>query len=136
MTTTTLSQDATTADVLATLARPESYVRGMLENMYECKREHGNAVARIGVTGGGVAPNYRIEFEHEEPLLGFSGFKVGIVGVFDGRSHKIIQWIDDIAQEDGIPVRDENWSSRSMSLSDVAALLGQIRQARKRGADS
>jgi len=136
MTTATLSQDATIADVLATLARPESYVQGMLENLYECKRAHGSATARIGVTGGGVAPNYRIEFEHEEPPLGFSGFKVGIVGVFDGRSHKIIQWIDNIAQADGIPVRDENWSRRSMSLSQVAALLGQIRQARKRGADS
>jgi hypothetical protein len=66
MTTGTLSQDATIADVLATLARAESYVRGMLENMYECKREHGNAVARIGITGGGVAPNYRIEFERNE----------------------------------------------------------------------
>jgi HTH-type transcriptional regulator / antitoxin HigA len=72
----------------ATLARPESYVRGVLENMYECKREHGNAAARIGITGGGVAPNYKIEFEHKEPSLGFSGFKVGIVGVFAGRSHK------------------------------------------------
>jgi hypothetical protein len=88
-------------------------VRGMLENMYECKREHGNAVARIGITGGGVAPNYWIEFQHKEPPLDFSGFKVGIVGVFDGRNHKIIQRID-----------------------DMAAFLGQIRQVRKRGADS
>jgi hypothetical protein len=68
-----LALDSTLADVLATLAKPENYVRGMLENMYACKREHGNATARIGITGGGVAPNYRIEFEHEEPPLGFPG---------------------------------------------------------------
>jgi hypothetical protein len=43
MTTATLSQDATITDVLATLARSESYVRNMLENMYERRREHGNA---------------------------------------------------------------------------------------------
>jgi hypothetical protein len=130
-----LTQDSIITDVLATLASPESYVRGMLENMYACKREHGNAAARIGITGGGVAPNYRIEYEHEAyPLrIGAKGFfKVGIVGVFDGRNHKMIKWIDDIAQENGIPVQDEHWSCRVMSLDDAAALLGTIRKAKGR----
>jgi hypothetical protein len=63
----TLIPDGTIADVLTTLSKPESYVRGMPEN--RCKREHGNAASRIGITGGGVAPNYRIEFENEEPPL-------------------------------------------------------------------
>src|SRR5271166_1905243 len=113
--------DATIADVLATLARPEGYVRRMLENMYECKREHGNATARIGITGGGVAPNYRIEFAP----------KGGIVGVFDGRSHKRIQWIDEIAQEDGVPVKEGHWSNRSMTIDEVSTFVGQIRKAKK-----
>ena len=42
-----LSPDATLADVLATLAKPESYVRQMLENLYVCRREHGNAERRV-----------------------------------------------------------------------------------------
>lgn len=128
-----LALDSTLADVLATLAKPENCVRGMLENLYACKRELGNATARIGITGGGVAPNYRIEFEHEEPPLGFPGFKSGTVGVFDGRNHKLIEWINDIAQEEGTtPVKDEHWSNHAMSLEDVAVFLGQIRQAKKR----
>jgi len=123
-----LSVDATIADVRATLAKPEGYVRGMLEKMYECKREHGNATARIGITGGGVAPNYRIEFAlGENPF----GFKVGIVGVFDGRRHKLIEWIDEIAQEDGIQIKDGHWSTRSMTVDDVSAFLGQIRATKK-----
>lgn len=125
----TLPQDATIADVLATLAKPESYVRQMLQNLYDCKRVHGNAEARIGITGGGFAPNYRVEFLHPENSF---GFKIGIQGVFDGRSHKLIQWIDEIAQEDGIPVRDEHWSDRTMMIDDVATFLGQIRAAKKR----
>jgi hypothetical protein len=50
------------------------------------------------------------------------------MAVFDGRSHKIIQWIHDIE----LPVKDEHWSNRTMSLGEVAEFLGQIRQAKKR----
>ena len=52
-------------------------------------------------------------------------------GVFDGRSHKLIQWIDEIAQDDGIPVKHEHWSNRAMTIDGVAAFLGQIRAAKK-----
>jgi hypothetical protein len=128
-----LSPDATIADVLATLASSEGYVRGMLENMYKCKREHGTATARIGITGGGVAPNYRIEFENEGLKIGAASFlKIGIEGVFDGRSHRSIEWIDEVAQEkEEVPVRDEHWSNRSMTIDDVKAFLGRIRAAKK-----
>jgi hypothetical protein len=51
--------------------------------------------------------------------------------VFDGRSHRSIQWIDEMAQEVGVPVRDEHWSNRSMTIDDVAAFLGQIRAVKK-----
>jgi hypothetical protein len=94
----TLPEDATLADVLAILAKPENYVRRMLENMYNCKREHGNAESRLGITGSGIAPHYRIEFLI--PEISF-GTMVGIRGtyVFDGRSHKPIPWIEEIAQK-------------------------------------
>lgn len=132
---TTLPLDATIINVLATLAKPEGYVRGMLENMYACKREHGNTTARLGITGGGVAPNYRIEFENDDYALkvgGVSFFKIGIVGVFDGRSHKLIEWIDNVAQEDGIPVHDSHWSNRAMTIDDVSMFLGRIRGTKRR----
>ncbi|SRR6266849_7097093 len=126
---TILSSDATIADVLATLAKPESYVRGMLENLYECKGEHGSAESRIGITGGGKAPNYRVEFSLPQNSL---GLKIGILGVFDGRTHKPIEWIEEIAEEkEEMPVKDEHWSSRSMTLNEVARFLGQIRRSKR-----
>lgn len=126
-----LPQDATVTDVLSMLKGSESYVCGMLGNLHACQRKHGNAAARIGITGGGKAPNYTIEFEREKAPLGIPRFKIGIVGIFDGRNHKLIEWIDDIAQEDGIPVKDEHWSNRSMTIDDLTALLGEIRAIKK-----
>jgi hypothetical protein len=99
---TILPPNATVPDVLTTLAKPEDYVRGMLENLHECKREQGSATVRIGITGGAVAPNYRIDFSPEANRF---DFKEGIFGVFDGRSHKLINWIEEAGQLDGSVVR-------------------------------
>ena len=52
-----IADDATIADVVATLEEPEPYVRGVLENLYECKREWGAATVRIGITGEGKIPH-------------------------------------------------------------------------------
>ena len=77
---------------------------------------------------------------HDEPsrhvrALGKSVIDVGGIGlhVFDGRSHKLIPWIDEVAPENGIPLKDEHWSTRVITIDQVAAFLGQIRVANKRG---
>ena len=57
--------------------------------------------------------------------------RLEIHGVFDGRSHKLIPWIDDVAQDNGVPIRYEHWSSRSMTIENVATFLGQIRAVKK-----
>jgi hypothetical protein len=76
---------------------------------------------------------------HDEPsrhvrALGKSVIDVGGIGlhVFDGRSHKLIPWIDEVAPENGIPLKDEHWSTRVITIDQVAAFLGQIRAAKKR----
>jgi hypothetical protein len=125
---TILPPDATLPDVLATLAKAEHYVRGMLENLYECKREHGSATARIGITGGGIAPHYRIDYSGPENKF---NIKNAVFGAFDGRNHKIIDWIEEAGQLDGSVLKNEHWSTRSMSIRDVAAFLGQIRNFKK-----
>jgi hypothetical protein len=39
--------------VLSKLKNPERYVCGVLENLYSCRKAHGNAAVRIGVMGKG-----------------------------------------------------------------------------------
>jgi hypothetical protein len=118
--------DATLAYVMSTLARPEDYVRGMLRNLYDCKREHGGASARLGLTGGGVSPHYRIEFPLQ--LEALPNVSNGIFGAFDGRSHKLIDWIDEASQSEGSILWDEHWSTNPMGIGDVTAFLAYIRR--------
>jgi hypothetical protein len=118
--------DATLAYVMSTLARPEDYVCGMLRNLYDCKREHGGASARLGLTGDGVSPHYRIEFPFQSKVL--PRVNNGIFGAFDGRSHKLIDWIDEASQSEGSILRVEHWSTCPMSIDDVTAFLAYIRR--------
>ena len=62
-------------DVLTTLANPERYLRGVLKNLYECKSQKqtgkkGDVVARIGITGEGTFPHYRIDYFDDVDLSG------------------------------------------------------------------
>jgi hypothetical protein len=111
----TIRSDTTIADVLPTLDKPEHYVRGVLENLYLCKREWPSATVRIGITGRGIVPHYRVEYPAEAAGTPMPG----IFDAFNGRNHK------KLADEDVL--RDEHWSSRAMTLEQVRDLLGQIR---------
>jgi hypothetical protein len=127
---TTLPPDAAISDILATLAKPEHYVRGILENLYECKRQHGNATVRLGTTGQGIVPHYRIDYSQD---IGIRRLESAIFGAFDGRSHKPIVWLREAGELDGTPLRQEHWSARFMIIEEVANLLGQIRRSKKGG---
>jgi hypothetical protein len=58
-----LPPDATLKDVRETLAKPAAYVCGVLDNLYKAAKQHGNAAVRIGVTGSGSMPYYRITYD-------------------------------------------------------------------------
>lgn len=130
-----LARDATIADVLATLAKRERYLRGVLQNLYTCQKQQrvqkGDVVARIGITGRGTFPHYRIDYYDDVDL---SAIGLGrrtmpaTFGAFDGRTHKVIAAFAEasVQREESI-LKDEHWSTRSMSLEEVANLLGQIR---------
>jgi hypothetical protein len=55
-----LPTDATIASVQKTLKKPEAYITGVLSKLYACQRVHGSAAVRIGITGRGISPYYRI----------------------------------------------------------------------------
>lgn len=119
------------SDAMPTLADKEEYLRRMLDNMYKYKKEHGSAAVRIGVTGTGRAPNYRIEpddygkkldeqLEEIDYLKWLNVERHKYYTAFNGLSHRRMNLrIHDF--------RDLNWTIKAMELKDVAKLLGELR---------
>jgi hypothetical protein len=105
-----LPADATLRTALPTLQNPEGHVRQILENMSRCRKEHGNAHVRIGVTGKGKVPYHQVFYTDD------SGAE-HIHGSYDGKSPFK-------ASEDR-----SGWSSASMTRDEAMALIGEIRQA-------
>ncbi|RDC60877.1 hypothetical protein HME9302_02093 [Alteripontixanthobacter maritimus] len=110
MTTKAIPDDAIIADVLPTLNDREEYVRVVLGNLHECQKEHDTCSVRIGITGEGKAPYYRIDYTDTD----------GSMGLYDSYAGKIAG--------KGMDTHEDTWSSRSMSKDEVAELLGQIRK--------
>ena len=105
-----LPKDATLHDVLPSLDKPESFVRQVVGVLHEATKGHGNIVMRLGVTGTGQAPNYRIEHAAGgAPIM-----------AFDGANHK--PWPDGENFSSA-----SNWSEAVMTKDEVANLLGAIR---------
>ncbi|HEY1932273.1 MAG TPA: hypothetical protein VGG99_09700 [Acetobacteraceae bacterium] len=105
-----LPLDATIADVVSTLAKAEDYVRHVVSNLSRMQREYGTVVVRIGITGTGHLPNYRLDHADgpSEPIA-----------AFDGATHKPFS---DVRKID-----TENWSTGSMTYQEVRDLLGKLR---------
>lgn len=127
-------KDATIADVLSELDQPEDYVRQVFGNMTPIFRQHGAAVVRIGTTGTGFSPHYRIDpgdgFNAATAKFGLDGsepdadandyFEAHFVA-FDGRNHQQRgEWGSGTLME-------QNWSEGRMTYDEVKALLGKIR---------
>ena len=107
-----IPEDASLLDVMPTLQKPEEYVRVILENLFKCERGHDSCSVRIGITGEGKSPYYRIDFVDKDGTVGLFGSFAGKVA---GR---------------GIEIHEDTWSSRSMNKDEVAAILGQIREGK------
>jgi hypothetical protein len=134
----TIANNATIADIVDYLNGPEEFVRRVYEHMREWSRQQGAASVRIGVTGRGRAPNYRIEH----------GKSPSVFAVYRGSGHK---QIEDLGERPAIDIFaflsegpskpeepspdhifiDEHWSSRVMTLDEVQKLLRQLRQRRR-----
>jgi hypothetical protein len=105
---TPLPADATLETARPTLGKPEEHVRVILSNMAGCRKQHGNAHVRIGVTGKGRFPYHQIFYLNDEAE--------NLYGCFDGK-------------RPFVPSEDASgWSTESMSFEQVQALLGSIRK--------
>ena len=117
-----ISGDATLADVIQT---PEDYLCAVLRHLHRCRKENGgNLVLRIGITGRGIVPHYRIDehsrwklFDNEE------NDNFAAVAAFNGRNHEPLV----TEGEEPELLHDHNWSTRAMTFDEVKALLGSLR---------
>jgi hypothetical protein len=130
-----IENDATISHIIGKLDNAEEYVRGVYEHMWECKREFGAAMVRIGLMGKGRAPNYRLEYprgDAETPTL---------FACYRGKGHRQDDSLYDLTLDTLFGrrprsermTRHEHWSSRAMTMEEVATLLGDVRQWRRKG---
>ena len=89
------------------------YVRRVLDAMWECKRDFGNAWLAIRVDDRHHEPDYRTYAVMNE-LTG----KGMVADARSGRTHRIISVKADSTA---------NWSTQRSSLDDVMGLIGELR---------
>jgi hypothetical protein len=105
----------------------DEFIRSVLRNMYAAESDglaRKNIRARIGITGKGVAPNYRVESTELmtiDPVticgIVFNFHNTGLYKTFRGTTHEEMAHLDDFESH------DENWSSQAMTFSDVETFL-------------
>jgi len=106
----TIPEDSTIATVWPGLTHRHAYVRGVLDKLRKCKKENGNAAVRIGVTGTGQKPYYRIFYFSD------NGGEAVITG----------SYFDTHAPFDETQVAmTDNWSSQHMDFSEVAEFFAE-----------
>jgi hypothetical protein len=111
-----LKKDAIIADVLPTLVNPEVYVCAVLGNLSRCRKTHGNAYVKIGITGQGKFPSHKV-------LYTDAAGKEATYGAFDHNR----PFTD-------VNIQERTWSTVSMTFVEVQQLLGEIRGYKPRKA--
>lgn len=115
-----LPADATITSIARLLGNPEEYVRQTFGHLHRIRREaKANARLRIGRTGTGDMPNYRIEILAEDATV------VGDPQTFRGDNHQPLF-------EDNSDLDEPRWSTATSTYAEVQALLGEIRAIRKK----
>lgn len=111
-----LPADATLRDLKLSASERESFVRRAFGVIHQAAKDDPNVVLRLGVTGTGQAPNYRLE----------KGEAGTLIMAINGANHQ--PW-NEGDKFDG----SCTWSEATMSKADVEGLLGEIRNfSRKR----
>ncbi|MFC7699483.1 hypothetical protein ACFQX9_22635 [Bradyrhizobium sp. GCM10028915] len=103
---TKIPNDSTVASVWPHLAEQRIYVAGVRHKMLTCQKQHGNAHVRIGITGSGQQPCYRVFY------LTPSGTEVIYGSYWD--THDAFENPDAVTN---------NWSTASMDFDSVDTFL-------------
>ena len=104
-----LPDDVTLGDLTSKLAKPENFLRSVIGVMRSAAKVHGDVVIRLGITGTGRLPNYRIEDAATRTPI----------KAIDGNNHEPWTGFEDFAAP-------ANWSSQVMTRADVENVLSGI----------
>ncbi len=115
------------SDIFHVLSDAVEYVRGVVSNFvshgYDCE----TSAVRIGVTGAGVFPNYKIEEPSVPVTVTVLSRQFEMImtpaRTFSGRNHREMTELDDHERH------DENWSTDTMSFAELKALLSNLSQS-------
>ena len=101
-----LKADETIATVWNYLTHKRPYGTGVFQKLRQCEKVYGNASVRIGVTGTGQKPYYRVFYTDE------------------GGTRKIFNSFYDNHEplEDGFAIT-QNWSTASMTTAELETFL-------------
>ena len=104
-----LSADVTLWDVRASLKDEDKYVREALQTLRKERAAHPDVALRLGITGTGAVPNYRVEAD-------------GVaLYAMDGATNSRWPAGFDFSNP-------ENWSEKTMTFSEVEDVLKAIRK--------
>ena len=103
-----LRPDATLRDVRHSLLEPEKLLRDILSTMNDCRREKGNCLVRIGITGEGKAPYHKVAYldGHGQEQL---------YGSYFGRN-----------RDEKYQVHTDTWSTKTMTYEEVQQVLADV----------
>jgi hypothetical protein len=115
------------SDLVHILPDPTEYVSGVVGNFVSYRYDPETSAVRIGITGTGVAPNYKIE-EPNVPVtvaVRSHSFEMTMTPAhtFSGRNHREMTELDDHERH------GENWSTDAMSFAELKALLSSLSQS-------
>lgn len=111
-----LPSDATLRDLKSMLSDPDAFVSRAFGVLHRVAKDHGDVAMRLGITGTGQFPNYRIEEATSgRPII-----------ALNGANHE--PWPEG-EKFDGTGT----WSEATMSKAEVEGLLGEIRGFSRKG---
>lgn len=106
-----LAGDATLADVYSRLAGDgRVFVANVRHKMDKARKDHGSVSVRIGITGNGSRPSFRIDRTGAPPIA------------YDANLRQFTE----------AELSESAWSSQSMSFEEVHDLLLRIRDIRSK----
>ncbi len=121
-----IASNARINDLVHLLSDPVAYVRGVLWNFDHFRYDPETSVIRVGTTGAGRHPNYKIEKPSAPVTIELQNrrFKFTVTvtpaHTFSGRNHREMTELDDCERH------DEHWSSETTTIAELQALLANL----------
>lgn len=125
-----IKPDSRIGDVIPFLSDPIEYVTGIISNFVSYGYDCDSSEIRIGVSGAGVYPNYKIEKPSRRVTLTIARLQLEMTitpaRTFSGRNHREMTELDDCERH------GNHWSTARMNFAQLRALLSDLSQSATR----